>query len=358
MKRISTSLRAVVPKSDWRVRTIYLVFCAISFWHRLTWGEGLSAKQPDLLITNTTTEPRGSVTLRLENDAFAGTDQDYSNGISVSMLLRGRGLLGGFWDLFGKGDREYFQGYEAGQVIVTPANTSLSIPDPNDRPYAGLLYIDLATAMRQANLFHGFKVVTGVVGPYALAGETQNWFHDLIGSGHAQGWDYQLHNEPILNLMYEHRRKYQLFFAEPGFGADVIPSASAMLGNVLIQAQAGAQVRVGYNLPDDFGTTLLRGFGAMPLPHYAPDEPAPKIGVYAFGSVGGAAVARNITLDGNTFQDSPSVDKRPFFPTMEMGASLWTRRFQATISFVYWGKEFYGQQQDSKFGAISLSWFF
>ncbi len=303
-------------------------------------------------------EAHGALSLRLENDAFAGTDEDYSNGISVSALLRGRGLLGGIWNLFGKGDREYFQGYEAGQVIVTPSDTSRPVPDPKDRPYAGLLYVDLAAAMRQNNQFHGFKVVTGVVGPYALAEETQNWFHDLIGSGHAMGWDYQLHNEPILNLVYEHRRKYQLFHAQSGFGSDIIPAASGMLGNVLIQAQAGAQLRLGYNLPDDFGTTLLRGFGAMPFPEYAAEAPVPKLGFYAFASAGGTAVAHNISLDGNSFQHSPHVDKRPFFATTEIGATLWTRWFEATFSYVYWGKEFYGQQKDSRFGAVSVSWFF
>lgn len=32
-----------------------------------------------------------------ENDAFAGIDRDYSNGTALSLLLRGRGLLEGFW---------------------------------------------------------------------------------------------------------------------------------------------------------------------------------------------------------------------------------------------------------------------
>ena len=91
---------------------------------------------------------------------------------------------------------------------------------------------------------------------------------------------------------------------------------------------------------------------------YSSDKPAPKFGLYAFASAGGTAVARNLSLDGNTFEDSRHVDKRPFFGAMEVGASLWTRWFQATFSYVYWGKEFYGQQQDSKFGAISVSWFF
>lgn len=339
-------------------KKLLLLLSAVSLGQAGVFAQTSIDRQPDLSATTLNPEAQGAVSLRWENDAFAGSDRDYSNGISLSLLLRGRGLLGGLWDLFGKGDREYFQVYEAGQVIVTPMDTSLTVPDPNDRPYAGLLYVDLGTAMRQGNLFHGFKIVTGVVGPYSLAEETQNWFHDIIGSGHAMGWNYQLHNEPIFNLVYEHRRKYQLFHTDSGFGADIIPAGSAMLGNVLIQAQVGAQLRLGYRLPDDFGTTLLRGFGSMPFPEYSSQAPAPKFGVYAFASAGGTAVAHNLTLDGNSFQDSPHVDKRPFFASTEIGATLWTRWFEASFSYVYWGKEFYGQQSDSKFGAVYLSWFF
>ncbi len=334
------------------------LFGVVWLWQVATMAQEDSMPHPGVVTTNSNLEAHGALSLRWENDAFAGTDRDYSNGTSLSLLLRGRGLLGGFWDLFGKGDREYFQAYEVGQVIVTPMDTSLTVPAPNDRPYAGLLYVDLGTAIRHENLFHGFKIVTGVVGPYSLAEEAQNWFHDIIGSGHAMGWDYQLHNEPILNLVYEHRRKYQLFKTDWGFGSDIIPAGSAMLGNVLIQAQVGAELRLGYRLPDDFGTTLLRGFGAMPFPQYSSQAPAPKFGFYAFASAGGTAVAHNLTLDGHSFQDSPHVDKRPFFGSTEIGGTLWTRWFEASFSYVYWGKEFYGQQADSRFGAVYLSWFF
>ncbi len=347
-----------LPRYGKPSRKSLILLSSVLFWASTIFAEPTPAQGPDLATTDTNPEAHGALSLRWENDAFAGTDRDYSNGTSLSLLLRGRGLLGGFWDLFGKGEREYFQAYEIGQVIVTPSDTSRAIPDPNDRPYAGLLYVDLATAIRHENLFHGFKVVTGVVGPYSLAEETQNWFHDIIGSGHAMGWDYQLHNEPILNLVYEHRRKYQLFKTGSGFGSDIIPAGSAMLGNVLIEAQVGAQLRLGYHLPDDFGTTLLRGFGAMPFPQYSSQAPARKFGFYAFASAGGTAVAHNLTLDGNSFQDSPHVDKRPFFGSTEMGATLWTRWFEASFSYVYWGKEFYGQQTDSRFGAVYLSWFF
>jgi hypothetical protein len=45
MKKTSTSSVTVVPKSKQGARGIYLVICAICFWHRLAWGEALSAKQ-------------------------------------------------------------------------------------------------------------------------------------------------------------------------------------------------------------------------------------------------------------------------------------------------------------------------
>lgn len=212
--------------------------------------------------------------------------------------------------------------------------------------------------MRHANQFNGLKLITGVVGPYSLAEETQTWFHGLIGSHKPKGWDYQLHNEPILNLVYEHRRKYGLFETKPGFGADFIPEATAMLGNVLIQAHVGAQVRLGYHLPDDFGTTLLRGFGALPFPQYRRGESPPKFGGYLFASAGGDAVARNLNLAGNSFQDSRSVRKRPFFGSWQVGASVWTRWVQGTFSYVTWGKEFYGQKSFSRFGAITVTVFF
>jgi len=76
----------------------------------------------------------------------------------------------------------------------------------------------------------------------------------------------------------------------------------------------------------------------------------------ARGSAG--LVARNLTLDGNTFANSRSVDKRLFLPALEFGASLWTSRLQATFSYVMMGKEFYGQQVREDYGSILLSYFF
>jgi lipid A 3-O-deacylase len=300
--------------------------------------------------------PATTVSMRWENDVVAGTDSDYSNGTSISLSHEGRGLLGGMWDWFGLHGGRRVSSYEIGQLIVTPKDISATVPDPTDRPYAGLLYVALSTQYARENRFHGLKFITGVVGPASGAAETQSWFHRLIGKPQAQGWGHQLQNEPILNVVYEHRRRYSIAKSESGWGTDAIPVVGGMLGNVLIQAQAGAQVRVGFTLPDDYGTTLMRGLGNLPFPRVRAGRRA--FGVYAFAGGGGNAVARNLALDGNTFRDGPRVDTIPFFAAAEAGVSLWTRWFEATLTYVAWGREYESQPKASQFGAATVAFRF
>ena len=303
--------------------------------------------------------PRLALSFRWENDALAGTDENYSNGISLALSHEGFGLLGGFWKWFGAAKGRWVSSYELGQIIVTPSDIDRQVPDPEDRPYAGLLYGAISTQFMRANQFHGLKLITGVVGPASLAEETQKAVHRLLEDQEPQGWDYQLKNEPIFNLVYEHRRRYALFKLETGWGADAIPMVGAMLGNVLIQTQVDAQVRFGYRLPDDFGTTLMRGLGNLPFPQSRRvADSSPPFGVYLFAGGGANLVAHNLTLDGNSFRDGPSVEKNPFFPAAEFGVSFWTRRFETAFSYVIWGKEFVDQQRISEFGAVTLTYHF
>lgn len=302
---------------------------------------------------------RTALSLRWENDTLAGRDENYSNGISLSLAREGRGLLGGIWGWFGATEGQWVSGVELGQIIVTPSDISRPVPDPADRPYAGLLYVALSTQYSHGRQFHGLKLIGGVVGPASLAEETQTWVHRQIGSGEPQGWDYQLDNEPIFNLVYEHRRRYELVRTEDGWGAQFIPTVGGMLGNVLIQAQAGGQFRFGYRMPDDFGTTLMRGLGNLPCPQaHTSRDSGRRFGAYLFAGGGANLVARNLTLDGNTFQDSPSVDKKPFFVAGEFGVSMWLHPVQMTFSYVFWGKEFEGQKNDSQFAAVTATVYF
>jgi lipid A 3-O-deacylase len=294
--------------------------------------------------------------VRWENDALSGTDANYTNGMSLALTRTGGGILGGVWDLFDDSAGRRFATYELGQLQFTPTDLNRSDPDPTDRPYAGFLYLGLTTYLKRPESLHGVKLFVGVVGPFSQSEAAQEVAHHILGYKKPQGWSSQLKNEPIVNLLYEYRHKFTLTPSDSSIGVDLIPMGGAMLGNFLIQAQVDAQLRIGYHLPDDFGTTSLRGIGYLPFPE---DEVKQHgWGVYVFAGGGANLVARNITLDGNSFANSRSVDRRLFLPATELGASFWTRRFQTTFSYVMWGKEFSGQQESEDFGSVLFTYIF
>ncbi|MDH7500091.1 MAG: lipid A deacylase LpxR family protein [candidate division NC10 bacterium] len=233
------------------------------------------------------------------------------------------------------------------------------MPDRHDRPYAGILYAGLSLHGEVDNRYHGLKLMTGVVGPWSGAEEIQREVHRWVGSEQPRGWDYQLHNEPILNLVYEHRRKYRLWDGSGDLGLEALPVGNFMLGNLLTQGQIGGQIRVGYHLPDDFGTTLMRGMVHLPPPRRTDDARSqPKWGVFLYGGANANLVLRNITLDGNTCKHSRRVDKAWIVPAAEAGLVVTTPRFAAAFSYVFWGREFQGQLENSAFGAFTVSYRF
>ena len=313
---------------------------------------------PDL--ASTTVEPYPwSLSVRYENDIFGGTDRFYTDGVSISLIHSGPEWLEKLADRLPWSPARHSLGFDFGQLMVTPADKSLVVPDPKDRPYAGILFVGVALHVNANNRYHGFKFVTGVVGPWSLAGETQREVHRWVGSEQALGWDSQLHNEPLLNLVYEHRRKYSLLGSSRGWSAEAIPTVTAMAGNLLTQAQIGGQLRVGWNLPNDVGVTLMRGMGHLPPPIPTPLTEAPvRLGVLAYGGLHGNLVLHNLTLDGNTWTDSPSVEKNLLVPAGELGFGVVTPRILAAFSYVIFGREFKDQVSNSKFGALTVTYRF
>lgn len=301
------------------------------------------------------TEParEWSLSLHWENDTFAGTDRFYTDGVSLAVTHTGPSWLDPVADLLPWGEGRRTVGYDAGQIMVTPEKTGLPIPDPNDRPYAGILWVGLALHVEKARDYHGLKFITGMVGPASLAKETQQFVHELLGQSVPQGWDYQLHDEPVLNLVYEYRHKFHLLGRREGWSVEALPMGNAMLGNVSTQVQVGGQLRMGWHIPNDFGTTLMRGMVHLPPPRRDPNDR--RWGLYAFGGGGLNLVARNITLDGNTWRSSRSVDKKWFVPAAEFGVAVDTPRVLASFSYVFWSEEFKNQPEPAEFGAFSCT---
>ena len=135
---------------------------------------------------------------------------------------------------------------------------------------------------------------------------------------------------------------------------DVTPRDGIALGNVFTYAGAGAALRIGQNLDLDFGPPFIR----PSLPGGTLVKRRDEWGWYLFAGVEGRAVARNIFLDGNTFADSPSVDKRPFIGDLQFGATGMMGPFRLSFTQIMRTEEFYGQQGGDHFGSVSLTYLF
>jgi hypothetical protein len=309
-------------------------------------------------------------TLVTENDKyFAGTDRHYTNGLKLSFL--GTTRLNESPDFIRRvtkllptlqhdASRQLYKaGVSLGQNIYTPGNTDTLTPDPNDRPYAGWLYtsLDLQAKSLDGKMLRMVEIAIGVVGPAALGRQAQNGFHDIIGVPHANGWDYQLKSEPGLILSWErrHRLLRLALNASEDFSTDFIGRYGLSLGNIRTNIAGGFGARIGWRLPEDFGADLIRPSGGD-------ETPASSTSIYFFGSTEVRAIARNIFLDGNTWRDSPSVDKRPLVADLNAGLVF---RFPAHLGSIrglqlayiqnYRTKEFYGQLKRDVFGSISLT---
>ncbi|MFW5680143.1 MAG: lipid A deacylase LpxR family protein [Pseudomonadota bacterium] len=319
-------------------------------------GPTFAAEDPAPVIR----DPKGTVSLTIDNDLFGGSDRYYTSGFLLSYRSPADvppGWLDRFADSLQpvvSADSARRWGVGLGQKIFTPDDTDRRNPDPDDRPYAGWLYGTFTLSSATERRYGSLELQLGVVGPAALGEQVQNNVHDFMNSDRAFGWDYQLNNEPGVNLVYSRLWRYNFAFDEDrpdGLAWGIVPNLQASVGNVQTYAGTGALVRVGSNLDVDFGPPRTRPSVAGS----AFVDPAERWGWYLFAGLDGRAIARDIFLDGNTWQDSRSVDKKYLVGDANLGAAVvfpWGR-----LSYVHTfrSKEFDGQETYAEFGSITLS---
>ncbi|MEM7542419.1 MAG: lipid A deacylase LpxR family protein [Pseudomonadota bacterium] len=314
-----------------------------------------------------------TVTFLFENDLFGDTDQQYTNGLRLSWLSPDLAKLSELdripeWavstverlPMFGyarHSDRQFNVGMALGQLIFTPDDTSTRALVTDDRPYAGWLFGSLSFISKNAAIADTLEIQLGMIGPASLAEEAQKLVHDIRDLPEPRGWDNQLDNEPGLLLFYERKWRRTYRFDNSRFGVDVFPQGGVALGNVMTFINVGAEVRAGFNLPSDFGTTLIRpgGDANAPLTTGAPHQ---GVGIYAFTGMSGKLSIRDIFLDGNTFGSSHDVKKKYVVGDWIIGASLVWKQAKLSYAKVFRTREFDGQNSRHSFGSITFSFSF
>lgn len=308
------------------MRRLAWLLVLLGSWVPPAWGQALS-------------EP---LRLRLtwENDLLAGEDRHYTNGAEVShsgslepdrlpALLRG-------------GQREW--DLAIGQQIYTPEDTAARVPEPSDRPYAGLAYLRFGVIRRDttAEVRDRLELTLGLVGPASGAEAAQRLVHRLTGSSPAEGWAHQLRHEPVLALRYAVSPRLARAHAL-GLDADLTADLELAIGNLTTHAGVGGVLRVGLRVPDEYGAT-----GSASLRCYLTARAHIR------------AVGYDLLLDGNLLRaGGPHVRRQPLVAELSLGLTVaLSDRLAISYTHTYRSSQFVGQRQGDQFGTVSLvvSW--
>jgi lipid A 3-O-deacylase len=281
------------------------------------------------------------------------TDRFYTNGLRLGWTS-GEGVLPGFLEQAGRrlwGDGTQRISIDISQQIYNPADTASRIPATGDRPYAGVLMANASLTQDTATSRSVLSLGLGVLGPSALGQDVQNGFHDLIGQNHVYGWNTQLRDEPVVQATLG--RTWRMPVA--GFGGlevDALPNVTVGIGTLRIYAQTGVTLRIGQGLDSDFGAPRVSP-GLSGGDAYTAHRP---FAWYVFAGVDGQAVAHDVLLDGNNWQDSRSVSKHAFVAEAQGGVAIMAYGARLTYTHVLQTQEFRGQRGGlHQFGSLALS---
>lgn len=295
--------------------------------------------------------PLGAATLIVENDIFAGVDEQYTNGTFLRFApaalpgwaawLRGRagdGAPAGDWRVT----------YGLGQAMFAPEDLTLRDPPLDDRPYAGFLFGTVAVSVDSGDRLDTLALDLGVTGRASLAEQTQKFIHRFIGDD-PEGWDTQLGTELAFRVLYEQHRRYgtgpQAAFW--GLDFDAIPQVGIAVGTLDVSGSAALTLRAGDGLAGDYGPPRVRR-SVADVRRTGADA------WYVFASAEGRAVGRNLFLDGNTFRDSRSVDKEIFVAELSVGAAFEWRGAVVSYAHVFRSPEFETREDWTTFGSLTV----
>jgi lipid A 3-O-deacylase len=336
------------------------------------------AASPPATQNNAPGFPAGLWELSHENDWFIYSDRDYTGGLRLayttpnyatwSQVPIAPAWLGSFFDRFNglNGvDSVVAAALYAQLNIYTPNDSQNSIPDPTDHPYSGWVGLGMDVIRQSAERRAIFEVNLGLIGPDSGGQDLQDSFHDEIGDSEPAGWNDQLKNEPVLQLTYRQDWRpawlTNLSDASPGsYNYDVIGHGLVTVGNGWDYAAAGLVARWGYHLPMDFGPARLR-LGDVDTEPYQPANSGrglpfgwslDDLSAYVCLGAETRAVARDITLDGNTWANSPSVVHKPIVSEIYTGLVTEYGHFRGSFLVLYETTTFYSQPQPGQWRGI------
>jgi hypothetical protein len=275
-----------------------------------------------------------SFRIAYENDLFnvaidTPTDYYYTGGTFIEFKLPAlrRNPVSKILLTLPQGRDESF-GISYNNLAFTPTSIESDSILKNDRPFAGTLYLglnriscDSAKKMRLTS-----RLDLGVIGPAALAYETQKFIHARTNNLEPRGWQFQIVNDAYVNYAL----RLEKGLAAKNNIVELIGYASANAGTIYTNAGAGLKFRAGKMNPY-FSTPVYCG----------------KFQFWLYASAEGKVIGRDATLQGGLF-NAESVyfiapeDVQRVVGTGSAGIVVSYRRVRAEFSNTFLTREFKG----------------
>lgn len=250
------------------------------------------------------------VRVQLDNDLFAGRDQDrdYTGGFAVSIsgsaardgFLSLDPLLARLDSLSGSEHSEVHYARQVGLMAFTPQDIVSKEALQNDRPYASLLFASNGRVRVEPDNRTAWSssLTVGVLG-LSLTDRLQSVIHDVVGSEEPAGYSNQISagGEPTARYTLA---RHSLWIANPNGTVDVKTTVQGSVG-YLTETSAAISMRVGrFDSPWWSFTPELTDYIAAPTPSVS-NKSRPEM--YVFAGARLKARAYNAFLQGQ-FRDS------------------------------------------------------
>lgn len=336
----------------------YCITFLILFIHQFTYAESTTDNTYKFRKLD-----RKFISLTMENDIVFGDDGGYTNGFALAW---GTGMFDHFDQSNTPGwlaaltknlyintlpNKHRAISYLIGQSMNTPQDISRKDLIEDQPPYAGMLVSRATLYAFNQKQTDRLTFLLGIVGPASGAEKGQKFIHGITDSEEPMGWQHQLRNEPVFRI--EASRSNRLWASKFSDRAemDLITTKLGGLGNLSSDVGYGFGLRIGSSLVDSFPI-------ATDLPGR---EVNPTAGMttrhwIVFMNLSGRYEFNNLLIEGNTFTKSHGVALRHEQLQLSYGVSInldrWAFMYSAAIST----DKYIGQQEKSRFGAVSITY--
>lgn len=273
-----------------------------------------------------------AIEVSTDNDALGiwkNLDRYYTFGIGLKFYVKSEKFIG-LEKLF-KNKEDYFFDVELRSEGYTPTRNSFTKQEvENDslefeRPFAGVLYSNLAATYTFKQSFIKTELLIGIMGPSAKAAEIQDWLHSkLPDSDEVKGWEFQIPDQALINInvsgVYDFYPNSQIF--------DVFAMGEARLGNLYIDATPALGIRLGnfgsINQSSAFKNDILASINMREI--------------YFKSTISTTFTAFNATAQGNIFGPKfkyALTDLSHIHSTLSNGVYITTKRFALGFENVF-----------------------